>query len=88
MLHNYTIGLIKSLNFLFSTDQNGELNDNTEGKCTKESLEVIKKYHVLAGLISVYTVCMALQSGITNFLGDGCNYQLPDAYTEINPAAR
>ena len=29
ILHNYTIGMIKSLNFLFSTDQNGRLNDNT-----------------------------------------------------------
>ena len=31
---------------------------------------------------------MAIQSGITNFLGDGCNYKLPATYTEINPAAR
>ena len=29
ILHNYTIGMVKSLNFLFSTDENGQLNDNT-----------------------------------------------------------
>ncbi len=43
---------------------------------------------MLAGFIAVYTVCMAINSGIVDFLGDECNYKLPAAYTEINPAAR